>query len=232
MNYCFDIDGTICTENIAHDYKKAKPDLRVIKQINKLYDQGHKIIIMTARGMSSGLEWRDFTEIQLKKWGLKYHELITGKKPDADIFIDDKAQHISDFKRQIGDVGIIAGSFDVIHAGYIKLFEDGKKQCSKLIIALQTDPNIERPEKCKIVQSLDDRELILSSIKYVDEIHTYTTEKDLEELFLKLKPDIRILGSDYIRKKITGHDLIPKIYYHNRNHTMSTTKLKSLIKQT
>jgi len=232
MKYCFDIDGTICTENVAHDYGKAKPDKRVIKEINKLYDNGHKIIIMTARGMSSGLEWRDFTETQLNKWGVKYHDLIMGKKPDADIFIDDKAQHISDFKSKIGDVGIIAGSFDVMHAGYIKLFEDGKKQCSKLIIALQIDPNIERPEKCKIIQSIEDRTLILSSIKYIDEIHTYTTEEDLEKLFIKLKPDTRILGTDYINKKITGCNLIPKVYYHNRNHDMSTTKLKTLIKQT
>ena len=67
-------------------------------------------------------------------------------------------------------IGIIAGSFDFIHAGYIRMFKDAKSICDHLIIALQGDPTIDRPHKCKPVQSIEDRREILESIKYVDEI--------------------------------------------------------------
>ena len=88
MNYCFDIDGTICT-NTNGDYEKAKPFIDRIKIVNKLYIEGNKIIMLTARGSTTNLDWTELTKQQLKEWGVKYHELIFGK-PEADIFIDDK----------------------------------------------------------------------------------------------------------------------------------------------
>jgi len=88
VNYCFDIDGTICT-NTNGDYEKAKPFIDRIKIVNKLYIEGNKIIMFTARGSTTNLDWTELTKQQLKEWGVKYHELIFGK-PEADIFIDDK----------------------------------------------------------------------------------------------------------------------------------------------
>ena len=88
MNYCFDIDGTICT-NTNGDYEKAKPFIDRIKIVNKLYIEGNKIIMLTARGSTTNLDWTELTKQQLKEWGVKYHELIFGK-PEADIFVDDK----------------------------------------------------------------------------------------------------------------------------------------------
>ena len=88
MNYCFDIDGTICT-NTNGDYEKAKPFIDRIKIVNKLYIEGNKIIMFTARGSTTNLDWTELTKQQLKEWGVKYHELIFGK-PEADMFIDDK----------------------------------------------------------------------------------------------------------------------------------------------
>jgi hypothetical protein len=64
--------------------------------INSLYDKGDKIIYFTARGSASGLDWREFTEKQLKEWGAKYHELRFGK-PNADVFIDDKGITADDY---------------------------------------------------------------------------------------------------------------------------------------
>ena len=53
---------------------------------------GNKVLIFTARGSSTGIDWRDLTEYQLNLWGVNYTELILGK-PEADIFIDDKAHN-------------------------------------------------------------------------------------------------------------------------------------------
>ena len=89
MNYCFDIDGTICT-NTNGEYEKAQPLTNRIKIINNLFDKGHQIIMFTARGSTTNFDWTDLTKQQLKEWGVNYHKLIFGK-PDADIFVDDKA---------------------------------------------------------------------------------------------------------------------------------------------
>lgn len=95
MKYCFDIDGTICN-NTNGKYKEAKPFLDVIKRVNTLYDSGNTIIFFTARGSTSGIDWSELTKNQLDTWGVKHHEIIL-RKPDADLFIDDKGVNILDF---------------------------------------------------------------------------------------------------------------------------------------
>ena len=94
-----DIDETICTSTESRDYAKATPILTNIKKCNKLYDEGHTIVYITARGLKSGRgepHYRPITEQQLKEWGCKYHKL-SFKSHDADIFIDDKAINSEDF---------------------------------------------------------------------------------------------------------------------------------------
>ncbi len=93
--FAFDIDGTICT-NTFGKYEEAKPFKKQINSINRLYEEGHTIKMFTARGTTTNIDWYDFTKRQLDKWGLKYHELITGK-PEADYFIDDKAYNNEDW---------------------------------------------------------------------------------------------------------------------------------------
>tara|TARA_Y100001938_G_scaffold147864_1_gene230085 strand:- start:700 stop:1053 length:354 start_codon:yes stop_codon:yes gene_type:complete len=98
MIYVFDIDGTVCS-NTNGSYEDAEPFVKRIDKINKLYDNGAKIIYMTARGMGRSNndrdfaynEFYDFTYKQLTEWGAKFHELYLGK-PEADIFVDDKGQ--------------------------------------------------------------------------------------------------------------------------------------------
>jgi hypothetical protein len=95
--FCFDVDGVIC-RTAKSNYKSSKPNYKVIKVINKLYDQCHYIIIFTARYMGRHNDnankakkiGYNFTFKQLKKWGLKFDKLVFGK-PTYDIIIDDKA---------------------------------------------------------------------------------------------------------------------------------------------
>ena len=103
MIYCFDLDGTICSSVENSDYGSAVPYEDVIKKINYLYSKGNKIIFMTARGSVSKKDWTEFTTRQLLSWGVKYHELITNKKPHADFFIDDKAINAEDWRFSFGD---------------------------------------------------------------------------------------------------------------------------------
>jgi glycerol-3-phosphate cytidylyltransferase len=126
-------------------------------------------------------------------------------------------------------VGVIAGNFDVIHPGYIAMFNECKKHCDYLIVCLHVDPSIERPEKLTPILHWSDRYKILDSLKQVDFIFLYQTEADLYEALAKGKIDVRFLGDDYIDKPFTGNDLNIPIQYLNRDHGWSTTKFKKLI---
>ena len=128
--------------------------------------------------------------------------------------------------------GIIAGSFDLIHPGYVRMLREAKeKACRHLIVALQDDPTIDRPQKCKPVQSWSERKEILESLKWVDEILYYNTESDLVELLQKHRwyLDVRILGSDYVGKRFTGEEIGIPVYYCKRDHDYSLTDLKRKI---
>ena len=96
-----DIDGTICNtpkkeNNGAWDYHSSTPRQKQIDKINKLHDEGHEIVYWTARGSSSGLNWKPFTEYQITNWGCKYTRIEQLKKPSFDLFIDDKSKRIEE----------------------------------------------------------------------------------------------------------------------------------------
>ena len=130
-------------------------------------------------------------------------------------------------------LGFTAGNFDLLHPGYINAFKEAKRHCDKFIVFLQDDPSLHRKSKYKPVIPLYDRYKALMSIRYIDDVYTYQTEEELYELIKFWKPDVRILGEDYIGRSFTGDDLPPKIIYTTRSHKWSTTKLKDLItKQT
>ena len=231
MKYCFDLDGTICDTPMRPSdnkpgYLEATPFPFMVEQVNRLFDEGHKIIIMTARGRGSGIDWTQLTIKQLDMWGVKYHELEPMfHKLTADIFIDDKGINSEEWKKTVPPKrGIIAGAFDLIHPGYVRMFKEAKEYCNHLTVALHEDPSFARPHKLKPVQSLEDRKEILRSIKYVDDIVVYYAE----ETFLSYLKDyeVRFLGSDYLDGSYTGKDIAIDVVFLNRNHDYSTTKLK------
>ena len=133
-------------------------------------------------------------------------------------------------KHLMDKIGFTCSCFDLLHVGHILMLKDAKEQCDKLIIGLQTDPTLDRPEKNKPIQSQKERYIQLEAVKYVDDIFVYDTEASLLDLLKLVKPDVRILGSDYEGKSFTGDNLNIPIYFHKRNHDWSTTSLKEKIK--
>ena len=87
-----DIDETICRTPDSRNYSEAVPIKSAINRANSLYDDGHTIVYWTARGTGSGIDWSELTQLQFKKWGVKYHEIKFGK-PIFDMFIDNLAQN-------------------------------------------------------------------------------------------------------------------------------------------
>ena len=233
MKYCFDLDGTICNTPCNPDghgqrYWDSTPIPFMVETVNRLYDEGNHIIIMTARGRGSGKDWTTLTKEMLADWGVKYNELEPMfHKPTADIFIDDKGIDVEEWKkRQPLKKGIVAGAFDIIHPGYVRMFQQSKEHCNHLTIALHEDPALARPYKLKPVQSLEDRKEILRSIKYIDDIVVYQSEDTFISYLESGDYDVRFLGDDYSDGSYSGKGVGIPIVWITRGHGYSTTKLK------
>jgi len=128
-----------------------------------------------------------------------------------------------------GKIGFTAGNFDLLHPGYVYTFETAKEHCDYFMVFLQRDPSETRFTKYKPVVPLYERYKTLMSIKYIDEVICYDDEDDLLRLIEFYKPDVRILGDDYIGKRFTGDHLSIEVIYTTRSHGWSTTKIKDLI---
>jgi len=133
-------------------------------------------------------------------------------------------------------IGFVASCWDLLHAGHCLFLKDAKAHCDYLIAGLQTDPTIDRPEKNKPIMSFDERRILLSANRYVDEIMVYETEKDLEKALEKMRPDVRVLGSDYYQidtggpAYFTGMGTEKEIYYHDRKtHGWSSSELRQRV---
>ena len=127
-------------------------------------------------------------------------------------------------------VGITFGAMDLLHAGHCLMLEEAKRHCDYLIVGLQTDPTIDRPNKNKPVQSIVERYIQLRALACVDEIIPYATEADLIDILRAIPIDVRIIGSDYLDKDFTGkkecQDLGIEIHYNDRRHDFSTSDLR------
>ena len=130
-------------------------------------------------------------------------------------------------------VGFTASTFDLLHAGHIMMLREAKSQCDYLIVGLQTDPSIDRSDKNKPIQTLVERYVQLSAIKYVDEIITYQDEQDLEDILNMFDINIRILGEEYKDQTFTGRAICAKrgieIYYNKRDHRFSSSGLRERV---
>jgi len=132
-------------------------------------------------------------------------------------------------------IGITASTFDLLHAGHVTMLREAKTQCDHLICALQVDPSIDRSEKNSPVQTLVERWTQLDSVKYVDEIIPYATEKDLEDILSMYDINIRILGEEYRDKEFTGRKICAsrgiELHYNKRDHGFSTSDLRLRVQQ-
>ena len=131
-------------------------------------------------------------------------------------------------------VGITFSAFDLLHAGHIGMLREARANCDYLIVGLQTDPTIDRPnEKNKPVQTLVERYAQLNALKLVDEIVPYQTEQDLVDILELFQVDVRFLGEEYREKEFSGKDVCRKrgiqLHFNKRDHRFSTSDLRKRV---
>jgi len=141
---------------------------------------------------------------------------------------------VKDLKAKGLKIGITFSTFDLLHAGHIAMLAEAKNHCDYLICGIQTDPTIDRPEsKNPPVQSIVERQIQLSAVRYVDETVVYQTEKDLEDILLTLPIDVRILGIEYAEKDFTGKNICfdrgIELVFNQRDHSFSSSNLRKRV---
>ena len=132
-------------------------------------------------------------------------------------------------------IGFTASAWDLLHTGHVLMLREAKQQCDYLIVGLQTDPTIDRPEKNQPIQTIVERYTQLKSVSYVDEIIPYSTESDLEDILTMYHIDVRILGEEYREKDFTGKDICKKrgiqLYFNKRDHRFSSSDLRKRVEE-
>lgn len=127
-------------------------------------------------------------------------------------------------------IGITFSTFDLFHAGHVKMLEEAKRYCDYLIVGLQTDPTIDRPEKNIPIQTVVERYIQLKGCKFVDEIVPYATEQDLDDILRSFKINVRIIGDEYQEKNFTGRVYCEEkgieFYFNKRDHRFSSSALR------
>ena len=133
------------------------------------------------------------------------------------------------------NTGITFSSFDLFHSGHVAMLKEARANCDFLIVGLQTDPTIDRPEKNQPVQSVFERYVQLEGCKYIDQIIPYATEQDIIDILLTYQITTRFIGEEYRSKEYTGKELCLdkgiEIYYNKRQHSFSTSELRKRINQ-
>ena len=131
-------------------------------------------------------------------------------------------------------VGITFSTFDLLHAGHVKMLEEAKRVCDYLIVGLQLDPSIDRAEKNAPTQTIIERYIQLKGCIHVDEIVPYVTENDLLDVLQSFKIDVRIVGDEYLEKQYTGRAYCEEkgieVYYNSRDHRFSSSGLRKQVK--
>ena len=132
-------------------------------------------------------------------------------------------------------VGITFSTFDLFHAGHVKMLEEAKRNCDYLIVGLQLDPSVDRSNKNRPSQTIIERYIQLKGSKHVDEIVPYVSEQDLEDILKSFKIDVRIIGQEYKEKYFTGKTYCEEkgieIYYNSRDHRFSSSGLRNQVKK-
>jgi len=232
--YCFDLDGTICyTQNKA--YKDATPYQEVINKINELYLEDHYIKIFTARGGTSGIDYRELNITQLKNWGVKYHELIDKNKPHFDIFIDDKAINAQTWREQ-NNIKIPIMNITT----YIQQYLSEVKQIADLINQQDLDLLLSNLKKCKqqngrifvagVGGSAANAAHAVNDFRKICNIETYSISENVAELTARIN-DVGwdTCYSEWLKtSKLTANDILLIFSVGGGSNTTSQNLVKAM----
>jgi D-beta-D-heptose 7-phosphate kinase/D-beta-D-heptose 1-phosphate adenosyltransferase len=127
------------------------------------------------------------------------HKILT--LPDARTQMDR-------WKREGKSVGFTNGCFDLVHSGHLKILNQTKLHCDKLIVAVNSDASVKRLKgESRPINSEIERALLLASLSVVDMVIVFSEDTPMTLLEV-LRPDVLVKGADYQKSQVVGHELV------------------------
>ena len=118
------------------------------------------------------------------------------------------------------------GCFDILHRGHIELFKFASLLGDELVVGVDTDEKVKLDKgKDRPINNLQDRMLILQSIKYIDKVIRFESTEDLRKTIRWYNPDIMVIGSDWKGKDVIGQEFTDKLVFFDRIEGYSTTDM-------
>jgi D-beta-D-heptose 7-phosphate kinase/D-beta-D-heptose 1-phosphate adenosyltransferase len=105
-------------------------------------------------------------------------------------------------------IGFTNGVFDILHPGHVRVLEESRSRCDRLIVGLNSDASVKRLKGAgRPVNSEQSRAQVLCGLAAVDGVVIFGEDTPLN-LITALKPDVLVKGGDYTRDTIVGADLV------------------------
>jgi rfaE bifunctional protein nucleotidyltransferase chain/domain len=129
-------------------------------------------------------------------------------------------------KNLLNKVGFVNGCFDVLHIGHTRLLRFAKDNCDYLIVGIDSDSRVKLLKgNNRPYNTSDVRREMLMSLKAVDEVKIFYDEDSLKNLIKLTKPDIMVVGSDYIDKHVVGGEYAKELIYFERIPGYSSSEI-------
>ena len=118
--------------------------------------------------------------------------------------LDNVINAINDHKKDSKKIVFTNGCFDILHVGHIRYLSEAKSLGDILVIGINSDKSVkELKGPSRPINSLSDRALILSELRYVDYVVSFEEQTPLE-LIKIIMPDILVKGGDYKIETVVG----------------------------
>ncbi|MGH1420547.1 MAG: D-glycero-beta-D-manno-heptose 1-phosphate adenylyltransferase [Hyphomonas sp.] len=105
-------------------------------------------------------------------------------------------------------VGFTNGCFDILHPGHLKVLEEARAHCGKLVVGLNSDASVRRLKGAsRPVNDEISRAIVLMGLASVDAVVIFDEDTPLE-LITALQPDLLVKGGDYTKDEIVGADVV------------------------
>lgn len=120
----------------------------------------------------------------------------------------------------------VNGVFDIIHHAHLELLNYAKSLGDHLVVGIDSDGRVKQLKgSSRPIHSQEERKFLLENLKSVDQVFIFNTEEELTELVKSTEPDIMVVGSDYLNRKVIGSEFAKQLIFFDRIDGYSTTKI-------
>jgi glycerol-3-phosphate cytidylyltransferase len=112
------------------------------------------------------------------------------------------------------------GTFDLLHVGHIDLFNTCRELAGEggtVFVAINTDEFVEKYKGKRPIIHQEDRIVMVDACRYVDFAYFHESGEDCRDTIEKVKPDILVVGSDWLSKNYLNQIGILPHYLEENN---------------